>query len=215
MAEELCVQLVPLFNHLELTKQRQIEHLVHHQNVTKGTIVIQPSESKRLVIVKQGRLRLYQLNPAGEEQLQRIITTGEYVGETWLLGMKNTNSYVEADTKSEICILHRNDFLHLLQEQTDISFKLLEEQAGRVISLRYQVQLMALPTIGERLLTYLNHLTVIQGSSTIRLPMKMKDLSSYLGTTPETLSRQFSQLRSNGKIIRNHHQITLTNQKAN
>ncbi|MFR0771537.1 MAG: hypothetical protein ACLSH6_05770 [Limosilactobacillus pontis] len=36
MAEEMCVQLVPLFNHLGLERQRQVERLVHHQHVRRG-----------------------------------------------------------------------------------------------------------------------------------------------------------------------------------
>lgn len=209
MAEELCVQLVPLFNHLDISKQRQIEHLVHQQTVTKGTVIIQPGASERLIIVKKGRARLYQLNPAGEEQLQRIVTTGEYVGETWLLGMNNTNNYVEVDTESEICILHRRDFMQLLQEQTAIAIKLLEEQAARIVDLRYQTQLMGLPTIEERLMAYLHHLVIYQGSQTVNLPMRLKDLASYLGTTPETLSRQLNQLQASGQITRSHRQITV------
>lgn len=33
MAEELCVRLVSLFNQLSIDLQRQIERLVHHQQV--------------------------------------------------------------------------------------------------------------------------------------------------------------------------------------
>ena len=39
MAEELCVQLVPLFNQLDIDQQRRIERLVHHQHVERGTVL--------------------------------------------------------------------------------------------------------------------------------------------------------------------------------
>ena len=54
MAEELCVQLVPLFNQLDIDQQRRIERLVHHQHVERGTVVASPDNSNRLVIVKSG-----------------------------------------------------------------------------------------------------------------------------------------------------------------
>ena len=95
MAEELCVRLVPLFNQLSIDLQRQIERLVHHQHVRRGTVVISPDNSNRLVIIEQGQGRLYQLSATGEEQVQRILNTGDYVGETWLLGVTNSNNYVE------------------------------------------------------------------------------------------------------------------------
>lgn len=52
-------------------------------------------------------------------------------------------------------------------------------------SLRQQTRLMGLPNIEERVVTYLKQLMVDQQSSKVKLPLKLKDLSSYLGTTPK------------------------------
>ena len=94
MAKELCVRLVPLFNQLSIDLQWQVEQLVHHQHVRRGTIVISPNNSNRLVIIEQGQGRLYQLSATGEEQVQRVLNAGDYVGETWLLGVTNNSNYV-------------------------------------------------------------------------------------------------------------------------
>ena len=39
-----------------------------------------------------------------------------------------------------------------------------------------------------------------QESTEIELPMSKKDLASYLGTTPETLSRKLTELEAEGYI---------------
>ncbi|KRL26019.1 CRP FNR family transcriptional regulator [Limosilactobacillus frumenti DSM 13145] len=207
MGDELCVQLVPLFNHLNITKQRQVERLVHHQHVQRGTVVASPDNSDRLVIIKQGQAQMYQLSISGEKQVQRILTTGDYVGETWLLGAENASSYVEMITASDICILYRTDFLRLINEQQDIALKIMMGQAARINSLRRQNQLLGLPNIEQRLTTYLQQLVLEQGKSTITLPLKLKDLSSYLGTTPETLSRKLAKLEQTGQIKRHLRQV--------
>ncbi|MGF0060806.1 Crp/Fnr family transcriptional regulator [Limosilactobacillus reuteri] len=207
MAEELCVRLVPLFNQLSIDLQRQIERLVHHQHVRRGTVVISPDNSNRLVIIEQGQGRLYQLSATGEEQVQRILNTGDYVGETWLLGVTNSNNYVEMMKDSNICVLDHSDFTRLIQAHSDIALKLLAGQALTIDNLRQQTQLMGLPSIESRLAMYLNQLVAKQGSSLVTLPLKMKDLSSYLGTTPETLSRKLTQLQKVGKIDRHLRQI--------
>lgn len=207
MGDELCVQLVPLFNHLNITKQRQVERLVHHQHVQRGTVVASPDNSDRLVIIKQGQAQMYQLSISGEKQVQRILTTGDYVGETWLLGAENASSYVEMITASDICILYRTDFLRLINEQQDIALKIMRGQAARINSLRRQNQLLGLPNIEQRLTTYLQQLVLEQGKSTITLPLKLKDLSSYLGTTPETLSRKLAKLEQTGQIKRHLRQV--------
>lgn len=207
MAEELCVQLVPLFNQLSIDRQRQVEQLVHHQHVDRGTVVVSPDNSNRLVIVKRGHGRLYQLSASGEEQVQRVLATGDYVGETWLLGVANSSSYVEMTTDSDICILDRTDFTRLIQEHKDIALKLLTNQAATINDLRQQTQLMGLPSIEERLAAYLNQQVARQGSTEITLPLKLKDLSSYLGTTPETLSRKLTQLQKSDQIDRHLRKI--------
>lgn len=209
MAEELCVRLVPLFNQLSLAHQRQVEGLVHHQHVARGTVVVSPDNSDRLVIIKQGTGRLYQLSTAGEEQVQRVLSAGDYVGETWLLGVTNNNSYVEMTSEGDICILSRADFARLIQTHSEIALKLLAGQAATIDALRQQTQLMGLPSIDERLAMYLNQLVAKQGSPLITLPLKLKDLSSYLGTTPETLSRNLARLQKNGQIDRHLRQIRL------
>lgn len=207
MAEELCVRLVPLFNQLSLERQRQVEALVHHQRVSRGTVVVSPSNSDRLVIIKRGTGQLYQLSVAGEKQVQRVLTTGDYVGETWLLGVANSNSYVEMTSESDICILSRADFNQLIRTHSEIALKLLAGQAVIIDALRQQTQLMGLPSIEERLATYLNQLVAKQGSPLITLPLKLKDLSSYLGTTPETLSRSLARLQKSGQIDRHLRQV--------
>ena len=212
MAEEMCVQLVPLFNHLGLERQRQVERLVHHQHVRRGTIVVSPAASDRLVIVKQGHGRMYQLSLAGEEQVQRTLTTGDYVGETWLLGVENTSSYVEMTTDSDICVLNRTEFIHLIQGQHDIALKLLAGQAATISHLRQQTQLLGLPNVSRRLIAYFNQLVVQQGSTTVTLPLKLKDLASYLGTTPETLSRRLAKLREKGWINRHQRRVQVLRQ---
>lgn len=209
MAGVLCVQLVPLFQSLSIERQQHIEQLVHHRHAGRGDVVISPGSSDRLIIIKSGQGRLYQLSANGEEQVQRILKAGDYVGETWLLGARNQSSYVEMTMASEICVLQRRDFVDLIRQDNEVAVNLLAGQAAMINRLRRQTQLMGLPSIEKRVVTYLNFLMNDQGSKEVTLPLKLKDLASYLGTSPETLSRQFSQLEDSGQITRHLRSIRI------
>lgn len=209
MAEELCVSLVPLFNQLSIDSQRRIEQLVDKRHVQRGTVVVSPDNSDQLVIIEQGTARVYQLSASGDEQVQQVLAAGEYVGETWLLGVENVNSYVEMTTTGNICLLRRGGFAQLLRQQPQLTFKLLAGQAALIDGLRQQTRLMGLPSIEERLTAYFQLLEKSQGRRTINLPLKLKDLSSYLGTTPETLSRTLNKLEQQGLISRHRRQVRL------
>ncbi|EEU19587.1 transcriptional regulator, Crp/Fnr family [Lactobacillus crispatus 125-2-CHN] len=47
------------------------------------------------------------------------------------------------------------------------------------------------------------------GQNSFVLPLKLKDLALYLGTTPETLSRKFALLEEQGRLRRKLRQIDL------
>lgn len=56
--------------------------------------------------------------------------------------------------------------------------------------------------VSRRLVNYLMDLSKSYKSNLIKLPMKSKDLATFIGTTPETLSRKLKLLESKGLIER-------------
>ena len=206
---ELCVHLVPLFNALPTNDQMQIEELVHHQNYQKSELVMDPTSSNNLVIVAHGGARLYTLDENGHENVTQILKTGDYAGENWLFGEANINTYVEATENSEICLLNRNEFLVLMKKKPELSIQLLEQNIIKVRAMHRQIQLLSLPKVEDRLLSYLQTYAKQVNKNSFTLPLKMKDLALYLGTTPETLSRKFVLLEKQGTLNRKLRHIDL------
>ena len=206
---ELCVHLVPLFNALPTNDQMQIEELVHRQNYQKSELVMDPTSSNNLVIVAHGGARLYTLDENGRENVTQILKTGDYAGENWLFGEANINTYVEATENSEICLLNRNEFLALMKKKPELSIQLLEQNIIKVRAMHRQIQLLSLPKVEDRLLSYLQTYAKQVNKNSFTLPLKMKDLALYLGTTPETLSRKFVLLEKQGTLKRKLRHIDL------
>lgn len=206
---DLCVRLVPLFNTLSQENQIEIEDLVRKKTYQKGELVVDPNSDDNLIIVAYGGAKLYNLDENGHENITQILHTGDYAGEDWLFGKKNSNTYVEATENSKICLLNRKDFLNLLEDQSMLSIKLLEQSMTKMQSMQRQIDLLSLPKIEDRLSEYLQEYAVKVGKKTFNLPLKMKDLALYLGTTPETLSRKFALLEKQGVLTRKLRKIIL------
>lgn len=206
---DLCVRLVPLFNTLSQENQVEIEDLVRKKIYQKGELVVDPSSDDNLIIVAYGGAKLYNLDENGHENITQILHTGDYAGEDWLFGKKNSNTYVEATENSKICLLNRKDFLNLLEDQPMLSIKLIEQSMTKMQSMQKQIDLLSLPKIEDRLSEYLQEYAVKVGKKTFNLPLKMKDLALYLGTTPETLSRKFALLEKQGVLTRKLRKIIL------
>lgn len=212
--EHLCVSLVPLFNHLDIEDQRKVNGLTRHRVVAKGEQIFSPDGEAQLVILARGALKVYQLSASGKEQLLRIVEPGGYEGENQLFGAANTASFGEALVPSEVCVLRQTDFTKLLEEYPKIALKLLKINAEKSLRTEQQTQFLAMEKVEERLAAYLLDLSLVANSETITLPMKMKELAAFLGTTPETLSRKFKLLEAQDLIVRDKKQITILDQDA-
>ncbi|WP_035455449.1 Crp/Fnr family transcriptional regulator [Agrilactobacillus composti] len=204
----VCAELVPIFTNLDQSELLQISDLIHHHHFEKGSMLLDP-DSQDLVIVRSGQVKVYQLNVDGKEQLLRVLVTGDYVGEGALFGVTMHDTYAQAITPGAACVITRADFEQLLLDYPAISLKLLAESAAKIAALEKQTALLSSGSIQERLMGYFNELAAVNGSSDFEIPMQRKALSSFLGTTPETLSRMLKKLKEGGLIDYKGRQVHL------
>lgn len=207
--EHLCVTLVPLFNHLAIEDQRKIHALVNHRIVEKGEQIFTPDGAEQLVIVARGNMKVYQLSSSGKEQVLRVVEPGGYEGENQLFGVRNEVLFGEALETTEVCVLRQQDFSDLLLSYPQLSLKLLEINAQKMLKVEQQTRFLMMEKVEERLATYLLDLAKVAEAQELILPMKMKELALFLGTTPETLSRKFKLLEHQQLISREKRKVTL------
>lgn len=212
--EHLCVRLVPLFNHLKIADQRRINSLVRHFNYQKGETVFSPNDNPQLVIVARGSLKVYQLAPNGKEQLLRIVEPGSYEGENFLFGVKNQHLFAEALQPTRVCILKQEDFQKLLLDYPQLSLKFLAINARKNAQMQEQTQFLTMEKVEERLAIYLLDLSKATDSWQVRIPMKLKELAAFLGTTPETVSRKLKYLEECQLIQRKKKEIQILDLKG-
>ena len=72
-----------------------------------------------------------------------------------------------------------------------------------------QSQFLTIEKIEERLAIYLLDLSKVAQCNQVTIPMKMKELAAFLGTTPETLSRKFKLLEKMQLILRTGYHVEL------
>ena len=75
-----------------------------------------------------------------------------------------------------------------------------------------QAQLLSFYRVDVRLVAYLEDLYNVaynEEENSITLPMSLKNLASYLGTSAESLSRYFRDFEAKGWIERHHRKIII------
>lgn len=199
-----CVSLVPIFNHLDADSQRKIGAKAFSKSLDRNEYLYQAgAEDDSLYIVHQGQVRITHLAESGKEQLIRLLNPGDFTGE-WTIFSEDTfhEHYAQATRKSDICVINRTDFQELLNEYPEISMKILSAMSMRLQESQKQTASVAIEQVANRIIYYLEDLARgdFEDEVTVELPMSRKDIASYLGTTPETLSRKFKELEEKGLI---------------
>lgn len=187
-------------------------YLLHHKTFNKGDLIFSPNSQDELIIVVLGQLKVYKLNKDGKEHIIRIIGAGDYGGENYLFDLENTSVYGIALTKTEVYFLYKADFHKLLKIDHQVRQNLLNLNAKKSVELERQAQLLLFYRVDTKLVAYLEDLyndTYNEEENPITLPMSLKDLASYLGTSAESLSRCFKDFETKGWIERHHRKIII------
>ena len=195
-----CVSLVPLFAELSEADRRRIAEVAVTRRYARGEHVHRPGEESGLRIVHRGRVKVHRLTESGNDQLIRILLPGEFLGETTLLTGRPVDSWAEALETSEVCTVGSGSMQRLFREQPSVALRMLAGLSRRLDEAEQQMSAVTGTTVGRRLAEHLLELAAESGSASFRLPSTKKDLASYLGTTPETLSRRLGDLQDSGLV---------------
>jgi CRP/FNR family transcriptional regulator, anaerobic regulatory protein len=195
-----CVNRVPLFADLSDDDRHRIAAVAATRHYGKGEQVQRPGDRSGLRIVHGGRVKVFRASEAGGEQLLRILHSGEFLGETTVLTGRPVDSWAVALDAAEVCLVGSTEIARLLGEHPAVAVRMLAAMSARLEAAEQQLAAVTGATVGARLASHLLELAQESGSTTFRLPSTKKDLASYLGTTPETLSRRLADLQDAGVV---------------
>lgn len=200
-AHQLCVSIVPIFNHLQNEEMEEVAKTTRSISLKKGELLHSAGDvSDSLYIVHQGKVKVYRLSENGKEQLIRILQPGDFTGELALFKESIHDDYAEAMEKTDICSIQRGDLQEFLQRYPNISLKILSEFSNRLGQAESQMTSFATEDVETRIGLYLAQQVEENKSTEYHLPMSRKDLASFLGTTPETISRKLAKFEDEGWI---------------
>lgn len=203
-----CISVVPIFNHLEKEQMDEIMEAARSLSFHKGEMIYRAGQrSDSLYIVNKGKIKIYRLSESGKEQLVRILKPGDFTGELALFKETTHESFAEAMEKTRVCLIKRSDLQKFLLKYPSISLKLLAEFTNRLEQSEKQFARFVTEKVETRLALFLVECMEKENErqNQFVLPMSKKDLASYLGTTPETLSRKLADLEKQGYIRQKAH----------
>lgn len=206
-----CISRAGLFSQLPHSMLEKIALISTHQEYfPKGSFIRQPGDGKDgMMFVDDGSAKIYNLNRDGKETVLGVLNKGDYDGQQNLFQQDSHENFIQALQDTYICSINRTDFQKLLKNTPDLTINLLNNFGEKLVAIEANSVRRNSMNAKDRLMDYLIEQSQKIGAAKFTLPLKKKDLASYLGTSPETLSRQLKLLEKEGKLKVNRREITI------
>ena len=206
-----CVARVPIFARLDAAQQADVSRLARPVSLAAGALLHGAGDKMgQLFVVHTGRLKLVRPTPGGNDRLIRVAGPGDVVGAHAFLTGERPDHYVEALEDSRLCVFDHAELGRLVAAHPAIAVAMLRSLSERLTDAERRVA-RASVDVPARLSGYLLGLPTetLNGLARVTLPLPKKDIASYLGTTPESLSRAFGRLQDEGLLTIDGPLVTL------
>jgi CRP/FNR family transcriptional regulator len=154
-----------------------------------------------LLLVISGRVDLVHTTPGGHSQIVRTALPGMFLAEQSLLNSPLTGDLV-ASEPTEVWMISSSALRAALDQDALLAARLLTVFARELLAAENRMVDLGLHSVDKRLAALILRLAS-QGDnlvSTVWLPAPWAQVALYLGTTPETISRQMHALARKGVI---------------
>lgn len=217
-AENLCVATVPLFAGLTDEQLFIVAERAVPIRKRQGERIHSPGDPlSHLFVVHRGRVRVAHNNVSGVERLIRVLEPGDFIGEAAFVTGARAEHEITALTDVELCSFDHRAFQDLVDEYPLITQQMLRTLSGRLEQAERFIAEVTTSPVAARVANYVSDLPAFRGDDgvpTITLPLAKRDIASLLGITPETLSRQLSEMERLGIISNEDHVIRVTDEQA-
>lgn len=219
MLEEVTfLRNVPIFNELSDQELEKIAALGVRKKYKKGSIILLEEETgAALFVIVTGKVKIVRMDDDGREVILSILSESDFFGEMAILDGLTRSASVVATSKSELFMIHRRDFLKLLNDYPLVAIALLRELTGRLRKADTQIKSLSLKDAAGRVANVVLQLADEVGMfrkgrvEIDELPLQ-QDLANMAGTSRETISRMihkfikkgYLQLQGNKLIINDY-----------
>ena len=172
-----------------------------------------------LFVVVNGKVRVFQHNAEGREQVMHVDTIGATIGEVPVFddGPYPASAIAEEDT--DVLFLDKNDIRQFCIEHPAFALKALKMMAERVRRHARLVEVLSFHEVGQRLALFL--LAEAEKARTdaaervdFRLVLSNHEIATRIGSVRDVVSRALARLQNEGLVVVKARTITIVNMRA-
>lgn len=166
-------------------QQQMIRQYLVPKKIRKNQYLLQEGDvAKYAAFVEKGALRAYSVDEKGTEHIIQFAFEGWTISDMYSYMTGEPATYnIDALEDSELVLLNKSAQEEILQRVPEYEEYIRLQLTGAFMSMQKRITSMLSLTLEERYI----QLTQLYPSLVQRVPQRM--IASYMGLTPETLSR--------------------------
>lgn len=203
---------VPIFARLSADAQLEVAGFARPRSLARGEVLHHQGDAvAHLFVVHEGTAKLTHARADGQERLLRTVGPGGVVGEDAFLTGARPDHTVTAVEPLRVCVFDHRDVARLIAQHPAIALAMLQDLSRRLGDAERHVAVLSWTDVPARLADYLLALPARRraGQYVVELPMAKREVASYLGTTPESLSRALRRMSGAGTVAVDGRDVTL------
>ena len=167
----------------------------------KGAMLfVERQESRGVYVLCQGEVKLSLSSPEGKTLIMRIARAGELLG--LMAAMSGQPYEVTAETiyPCQVAFVRREDFLRFIAKHPEASRNVVKQMSSQYRAACEQLRTVGLSASAQEklarlLLTWSEGIQQTREGTRLKLPLTHEEIAEFIGTTRETVTRTFSELK--------------------
>lgn len=214
MAQECKFCSVYATEFLTSNEKETLEHSCAHIKFKKGEVIFREGTlATNIAYLKSGLVKLHMKGPSSDKIL-RLMKAPSYLGLPTTIGDKVNNYSATALTETEICFISLDIFRKFINENGSFAYEIIIDLCRNELAdyQRYaNMSQKQLPGRLAEIILCMSH--ELYKSNKFELPLNNNELSDFISSSRESVSRQLSDFSKEGVISLNKRELTIINEE--
>ncbi|WP_298484405.1 Crp/Fnr family transcriptional regulator [uncultured Maribacter sp.] len=215
---ENCI--VRKFNSLRAMNKEELKQVSDakiSKKFKKGEALFEEGEKLNGVYcVRDGVSKLSKLSANGKDQIVKLATTGEVMGQRAVIVEEPTNLSAVAVNDVEVCFVPKEIIVDSMHKNPDFTLEVLRHMAHDLKEADDVIVNMSQKTVKQRVaeaLLYLKNNYGVDEEGYLSLTLSREDIANVVGTATESCIRIISEFKKKGYIKTSGKRIIIANEK--
>ncbi|UII77067.1 Crp/Fnr family transcriptional regulator [Flagellimonas sp. HMM57] len=215
---ENCI--VRQFNSLRAMSKEELKAVSDSKttkSIKKGEPLFEEGDKLNGVYcVRNGVSKLSKLSSNGKDQIVKLASTGEVIGQRSVVAQETANLSAIAVNDMEVCFIPKETINHTLQKNPNFTLEVLRHMAHDLKEADDVIVNMSQKTVKQRIaeaFLYLKNNFGEDEDGFLALSLSREDISNVVGTATESAIRIISEFKKKGLIHTSGKKVGIKNER--